>query len=256
MLLLLRAARNFSHPRENHLGQCRIDSQQQRQPNKDNNTSSRWADSQHFKVTSPPTWKSQSLVLWSPPLGELLSQPFSQLHLHYSLIQALEEMELKLPTFWASTFTPRVHKLSNFLLPGFCLWVYLTKEMLTMCSLQSVMCPQMVTMFPTPRWTYDAQQGGDLKKRFCHGDTLEVQHFSYVSPCQCTIGTSSKTLVNAFISGTHKCFPYSTRAGGIWIWAPYSVLAQRRWLTLLWTRTTRKFGFKCGRSGGHSCQLH
>ena len=125
-----------------------------------------------------------------------------------------------------------------------------------MCSLQSVMCPQMVTMFPTPRWTYDAQQGGDLEKRFCHGDTLEVQHFSYVSPCQCTIGTSSKTLVNAFISGTHKCFPYSTRAGGIWIWAPYSVLAQWRWLTLLWTRTTRKFGFKCGRSGGHSCQLH
>ena len=81
-----------------------------------------------------------------------------------------------------------------------------------MCSLQSVMCPQMVTMFPTPRWTYDAQQGGDLEKRLCHGDTLEVQHFSYVSPCQCTIGTSSKTLVDAFIFGTHKCFPYSTRA--------------------------------------------
>ena len=142
MLLLLRAARNFGHPRENHLGQCRIDSQQQRQPNKDNNTSSRWADSQHFKVTSPPTWKSQSLVLWSLPLGELLFQPFSQLHLHYSLIQALEEMELKLPTFWASTFTPRVHKLSNFLPPGFCLWVYLTKRdahnvLITICNVST-----------------------------------------------------------------------------------------------------------------------
>ena len=111
-------------------------------PNKDNNTSSRWADSQHFKVSSPPTWKSQSLVLWSPPLGELLSQPFSQLHLHYSLIQALEEMELKLPTFWASTFTPRAHKLSNFLPPGFCLWVYLTKEdahtvLITICNVST-----------------------------------------------------------------------------------------------------------------------
>ena len=117
-----------------------------RWPNKDDNTRSRWADSQHFKVSSPPTWKSQSLVLWSPPLGELLFQPFSQLHLHYSLIQALEEMELKLPTFWASTFTPRVQALQLFLLPGFCVRVYLTKEDApTVLITISAMCPQMVS---------------------------------------------------------------------------------------------------------------
>ena len=48
----------------------------------------------------------------------------------------------------------------------------------------------------------------------------------------------------------------SGRRYRIWIWAPSSVLAQRRWLTLLWTRTTRTFSFKGGGSGGHSCQPH
>ena len=87
--------------------------------------------------------------------------------------------------------------------------------MLTLCSLQYLQCDhRWWQCFPTARWTYNARQGGDLENRLCHGDTLEVQHFSYVSPCQCTIRTSSKTLVDAFICGTHKCFPYSTRAGG------------------------------------------
>ena len=89
------------------------------------------------------------------------------------------------------------------------------KKMLPLCSLQYLQCVRRWWQcFPTARWTYNARQGGDLENRLCHGDTLEVQHFSYVSPRQCTIGTSSKTLVDAFISGTRKCFPYSTRAIG------------------------------------------
>ena len=48
----------------------------------------------------------------------------------------------------------------------------------------------------------------------------------------------------------------SGRRYRIWIWAPSSVLAQKRWLTLLWSRTTCRFSFKGGGSGGHSCQPH